>query len=228
MNSNRARLQRLQHDAAHFSGQEGAFIGHASAASRAGREPPDILTLLRGMRASSLANRDNQRTALENVCAWLDQRVREGISAAELAFDLAWLHRIATVRTKTAGAADRPGSRRSETAGRPDHQRNLDGHATPRAPHAKRSQPHGPTAPARKQAPALRPVRAPELSVNATVQVEILLERTKKGGLRLKESKSGLIGVLHPRSRPIEDPTPGQRLDVIVASSGTNPQFRLP
>lgn len=50
--------------------------------------------------------------------------------------------------------------------------------------------------------------------------VEVMEERTRKGGLMFRVVGTQWKGVLHPMSAPVPDPMPGVKLNLVVATGG--------
>lgn len=70
------------------------------------------------------------------------------------------------------------------------------------------------------------PTKPPGPAVGTRVRVEVLAEKTKKGGLMFQIIGTNQKGVMHPQSAAPPDASPGARLELVVMAGGAMFQFK--
>ncbi|MBN1605708.1 MAG: hypothetical protein JW940_03705 [Polyangiaceae bacterium] len=207
----------LEEAAAQLGPKATRYVGFAATTLMSGKPPESALALLNAMAGTADAARQEEIESLGRVRDWLAARIARGAPVQQIAVELGWLKRL----TKVCESAARE-TRTRHADNRPDRRAFRGPERGPRHPDPRHaSTRHGSDVPP-------RPLAAGGLEPGNLVEVEVLSERTRKGGLTFRELTTKLVGVLHPQSKPLDDVTAGQRLRLLVASGGKNPQFKVP
>ena len=114
MSLDRAILERLRAAASGFvTKNHGSYLAEAFQCTRKGKDPLEAIRLLVAMWDSSYASRPDQKTALNDVGKWLEERLYRDPSARAdaIALELGWLRRLARIAAAAQEREDAWGPR---------------------------------------------------------------------------------------------------------------------